>query len=149
MNKINIVNKKATFEYQFIEKWVAGIQLTGTEIKSIREGNANIKEAYCLFDKSELWIRGMHIAEYSMGSYLNHEPTRLRKLLLHKRELRKIEGKIKEKGLTLIPFRLFISENGLAKVEIALAKGKKMYDKRNSIKEKDMKREMDRAKKGR
>lgn len=144
---INIRNKKASFEYEFIETYVAGIQLTGTEIKSIRQGKASIAEAYCYFDRGELWVKSMHIAEYSFGNRFNHEMKRERKLLLSKKELRKLQRKIKEKGLTIIPTRLFINERGWAKMKIALAKGKKVYDKRQSIKEKDMKRDMERIRK--
>ncbi len=142
---INIVNKKAGFEFHLLEKFIAGLVLTGTEIKSVRQGKASIKEAYCLFQRGELWIRKMHITEYDKGTHYNHEPTRERKLLLGKRELRKLEVKVTEKGLTIIPIKLFISERGFAKLEISLAKGKKVYDKRHSIKEKDLKREMKRA----
>ncbi|ALO16957.1 SsrA-binding protein SmpB [Salinivirga cyanobacteriivorans] len=144
---INIKNKKASFEYEFIETFVAGIQLTGTEIKSIRQGKASIAEAYCYFDRGELWVKSMHIAEYSFGNRFNHEMKRERKLLLNKKELRKLQRKIKEKGLTIIPTRLFVNDRGWAKMKIALAKGKKVYDKRQSIKEKDMKRDMDRIRK--
>lgn len=144
---INIKNKKASFEYEFIETFVAGIQLTGTEIKSIRQGKASIAEAYCYFDRGELWVKSMHIAEYTFGNRFNHEMKRERKLLLNKKELRKLQRKIKEKGLTIIPTRLFVNDRGWAKMKIALAKGKKVYDKRQSIKEKDMKRDMDRIRK--
>lgn len=144
---INIRNKKASFEYEFIETFVAGLQLTGTEIKSIRQGKASIAEAYCYFARNELWIKSMHIAEYGFGNRFNHETKRERKLLLTKKELRKLQRKIKEKGLTIIPTRLFINERGWAKMKIALAKGKKVYDKRQSIKEKDMKRDMERLRK--
>src|SRR6056297_3077328 len=144
---INIKNKKASFEYEFIETFVAGIKLTGTEIKSIRQGKASIAEAYCYFDRGELWVKSMHIAEYAFGNRFNHEMKRERKLLLNKKELRKLQRKIKEKGLTIIPTRLFVNDRGWAKMKIALAKGKKVYDKRQSIKEKDMKRDMERIRK--
>jgi SsrA-binding protein len=145
-NNINIKNKKASFEYQFIDTFVAGIVLQGTEIKSIREGKANLQESYCAFKDNELWVLNMHISPYDMGTHYNHEPKRERKLLLGKRELKKLDSKSKEKGLTIIPFRLFVTQRGLAKVEIALAKGKKVHDKREDIKQKDIKREMDRIK---
>jgi SsrA-binding protein len=146
-NKVQIKNKRASFEYLLIEKYIAGIQLTGTEIKSLRESKANITDAYCCFINNELFIRNMHIAEYTYGTYLNHPPKRERKLLLNRRELRKLEIKLKEQGITIIPTLLFINEKGLAKIEIALAKGKKLYDKRESLKSKDAQREMDRQKK--
>lgn len=142
--KISIKNKKASFEYFLIEKYIAGMVLTGTEIKSLRAGKANINDAYCAFVNGELYVRNMHIAEYEYGTYNNHEPKRERKLLLNKRELKKLLSKLNEKGLTLIPTFLFINERGLAKLEIALAKGKKLYDKRESLKEKDTQRDMDR-----
>lgn len=141
---LNIKNKKASFEYSFIEKYTAGIQLTGTEIKSIRDSKVSIAEAYCHIKKGELFITGMHIAEYDPGSYNNHDPLRERKLLLNKVELKKLEKKLKNKGLTVVPIRLFINENGYAKLEIALGQGKKLYDKRHSLKEKDLKRDLDR-----
>ena len=144
-NTIRIRNKRASFEYFLIEKIVAGIQLTGTEIKSIREAKANLSDAYCSYTGLELFVRGMHIAEYTMGTYNNHEPKRDRKLLLNKRELKKMSTKVKEKGYTIIPVSLFINERGLAKLEIALAKGKHTYDKRESLKQKDSKREMERS----
>lgn len=145
--KINIRNKRATFDYELIEKFVAGIKLVGTEIKSIREGKASLVDSYCFFINNELWIKGMHIAEYSFGSYNNHKEKRERKLLLNRKELDKIERKTKESGLTIIPTKLFMTEKGLAKLEISLAKGKKSYDKRESLKLKDAKRDMDRLKK--
>ncbi|MFD2998854.1 SsrA-binding protein SmpB [Pontibacter toksunensis] len=142
---VNIVNRKASFEYQFIEKYTAGIMLMGTEIKSIREGQVNMGEGYCVFQRSELWLHNMHISTYTEGTHYNHEPTRARKLLLNKRELRKLENGAQEQGVTIIPVRVFISDRGFAKVEIALARGKKLYDKRQDIKEKDVKREMARS----
>ena len=142
---IEIKNRKARFEYQIIQTYEAGIVLTGTEVKSVREGQANINEAYCLFDKNdELWIKRMHISEYKLGSFYNHEPKRDRKLLLKKSELKKLLRRVLEKGNTIIPLRVFFSERGLVKIEIATSQGKKSYDKRHSIKEKDMKREGDR-----
>lgn len=143
-NAVNIKNKKASFEYFLLEEFTAGIQLTGTEIKSLRTGKASIAEAYCSFTGNELFIRNMHIAEYSMGSYNNHEPKRDRKLLLNRRELKKISGKTAEKGCTVIPVLLYINEQGLAKLKIAVAKGKKLYDKRETMKSKDKQREIDR-----
>ena len=145
-SKVNIKNRKASFEYQFIDKYVAGIMLLGTEIKSIRNNQANISDAYCVFMEEELFVKNLHIAEYSHGGKSNHEPKRARKLLLNRQELNKMIGKVKEKGMSIIPIRLFINEKGKAKLEIALAKGKKIYDKRESIKEKDQKRDMDRIK---
>jgi SsrA-binding protein len=143
-NTINIKNKKASFEYAFIDKFIAGIQLTGTEIKSIREGKSNINEGFCVFQRNELYIRNMHVAPYFNGTYNNVEEKRDRKLLLNKRELDKLSGKLKDQGLTIIPLRLFINEKGLAKLEIALAKGKKLYDKRDDIKKRDIERETSR-----
>lgn len=143
---INIKNKKASFEYEFIDKYVAGIQLKGTEIKSIREGKVSLTEAYCYFRRGELFIKQMHIAPYSMAASYNHDAVRERKLLLNKQELDKIEGKFSEKGLSIIPVRVFINDKGLAKMEIALARGKKLHDKRESIKAKDTKRELERMK---
>ncbi len=147
MNKINIKNKKASFNFEFIEKFTAGIQLKGTEIKSIRQGKASLVDAYCYFKEGELWVKNAHIAEYTHGTYNNHEPKRDRKLLLTKRELKKLEKKILERGLTLVAIRLYINEHGLAKLEIALAKGKREFDKREDIKQKDTKRELSRLKK--
>lgn len=143
-NNIRLTNKKAHFLHEIIEDFNAGIQLLGTEIKSIRNGKANINETYCLFQDGELYIRNMYIAEYEMGGYVNHEPRRDRKLLLTRRELNRMEKKIKEKGFTIVPIVLFINEKGLAKVNIGLARGKKMFDKREDIKQKDTKRELER-----
>lgn len=142
--RVFIKNKRASYEYFLEDKYVAGIQLQGTEIKSIRYGKANLTDAYCAFSKDELYVRNLHISEYKLGTHYNHEAKRERKLLLNKRELRKIKIKINERGYTLIPTALFINEKGLAKLEIALAKGKHTYDKRASIKEKDIKRDLDR-----
>ena len=143
-NKVEIKNKKARFEYHILDDYTAGIQLKGTEIKSIREGKVSIKESHCAFIGEELFIKNMNIAEYSHGNIFNHEPTRDRKLLLTSRELRKIHTKVKEKGLTIVPLRLFISNRGLAQINIAVAQGKKLYDKRDSIKERDIERDMQR-----
>lgn len=143
---INIKNRKASFEYHFMDKYVAGMVLKGTEIKSIREGKVNLQDAYAYFDRGELWLKQLHISPYSNGSFYNHEPTRERKLLLTRKELKKLESKLSEKGTTVIPVRLFINEKGYAKIEVAWAKGKKLYDKREDIKEKDTKRELARTK---
>lgn len=143
-NHVHIKNRKASFLYEFIEKYVAGIQLLGTEIKSIRTGKVSLNEAYCTFRDHELYVKGMHIAEYEMGNINNHEPKRDRKLLLNRRELLRLEKGSTEKGLTIIPTRLIINERGLAKLEIALARGKKQYDRREALKEKDTRKEMNR-----
>lgn len=142
---IDIKNKKASFEYYFVQTFRAGLVLYGTEIKSIREGKVNLSDSYCLFSKGELWVHDMHISEYRFGSYYNHQAKRTRKLLLKKNELRKLENKSKEKGFTIIPTLLFVDERGFAKLEIALCKGKHSYDKRESIKLKDNKRELERT----
>ena len=144
---IVIKNKKASHDYEFLEKFVAGIILSGTEIKSIRLGKATIADSYCFFNNGELFIKGMHIAEYWWGNLNNHDPLRERKLLLTSRELRKIERKIKESGLTIIVIKIFINARGLAKAEIAISRGKKEYDKRETLKRKDAAREMDRMRK--
>jgi SsrA-binding protein len=141
---IVIKNKKASHEYEFLEKFIAGIKLTGTEIKSIRLGKATLVDSYCVFRKSELYIKGMHIAEYWWGNLNNHDPLRERKLLLKSAELKKIERKVKETGHTIVAIKVFINDRGLAKAEIAIAKGKKEYDKRETLKRKDATREMDR-----
>jgi SsrA-binding protein len=137
---IKIPNKKAVFEYFFLEKFTAGIVLRGTEIKSIREGKANLQDSYCFFVGNELFVRNMHIAEYKFGTYLNHIPKADRKLLLTKKELHRLYEKLKNKGLTIVPTLLYIDEKNFAKLDIALAQGKKLYDKRESIKERDIKR---------
>lgn len=141
---INIRNKKASFEYHFLEEYTTGMVLTGTEIKSLREGKVSMADAYCYFNKGELYLKNLNISRYENGTHYNHDPLRERKLLLTRRELRKLENKLTDKGLTIIPTRIFINEKGLAKLDIALAKGKKLYDKRESIKEKDVRREQDR-----
>ncbi len=143
-NTINIKNKRASFDYEFIEKFQAGMVLTGTEIKSLRMGKAGLTDSYCFFVNRELWVKSIYIGTYDWGTYNNHNDRRDRKLLLTKRELRRLEKSIKDMGLTLIPVRIYTNEKGLAKLEIALARGKKNYDKRESIKERDDKREMDR-----
>ena len=139
---INIKNKRATFDYELIDTYTAGIVLTGTEIKSIRLGKTSLVDTYCYFVNNELWVKNMHISEYFYGSYNNHTARRERKLLLTKKELDKLKRGSLDPGFTLIPVRLFINEKGLAKVVVALAKGKKQYDKRQSLKEKDDKRDM-------
>ncbi|MDF1672192.1 MAG: SsrA-binding protein SmpB [Vicingaceae bacterium] len=144
-NQINIKNKKASFEYEFIEKFTAGIQLTGTEIKSIRAGKASIVEGYCFLKDGEVFIKNMYIAEYEQGSYNNHNPKRDRKLLLNRTEINKLIKKKKDVGLTIVPLKVFINKKGYAKLDIALAKGKKLHDKRHDLKDKDAKRQMDRA----
>ncbi len=141
---INIKNKKAFFEYHILDKYIAGISLLGTEIKSIRAGKANINDSFCSFLNEELYIHNMHISEYSHGSFYNHEAKRERKLLLTKKELAKLKVKGQERGYTIIPLRMFISSRGFAKIEIALAQGKKDFDKRETIKERENKRELDR-----
>jgi SsrA-binding protein len=146
INTINIKNRRASFEYSFLDKYTAGIQLTGTEIKSIRNGRANITDGYCVFINGERWARNVQIEEYEQGTYNNHEPKRDRKLLLNKHELKKLENKLKDQGLTIIPLRLFINEKGYAKLDIALGQGKKLYDKREDIKKRDVSREI--ARKG-
>ena len=141
---INIKNRKVTFEYELIERLVAGMKLVGTEIKSIRNGKANLSDSYCQFYNGELFVKNLHISEYEMGTHYNHEAKRDRKLLLNRKELQKFEKKVKESGFTIVPVRLFINDRGLAKLEIALARGKKVYDKRETLKQKDAKREIDR-----
>jgi SsrA-binding protein len=142
---IRIKNRKVTFEFELIEKYIAGIKLTGTEIKSIRAGKVNLTESYCQFYGGELFVKNLHISEYDFGTCNNHEARRDRKLLLNRKELNKLEKKVKESGLTIVCVKMFINERGLAKLEIALARGKKTYDKRESLKLKDAKRDMDRV----
>lgn len=146
-NKVVIKNKRATFDYEILDTYTAGIVLYGTEIKSLRAGKASLVETYCINHNGEIWVKNMYIGEYFYGTYNNHEPRRDRKLLLNKREIRTLSSEIKNTGITLIPTRLFINDKGLAKLVIGLAKGKKQYDKRASLKEKDQKREMDAVKK--
>lgn len=143
-NNIKIRNKRVSFEFFLIEKFTAGIVLTGTEIKSIRHGKASLADSYCYFDGGELFVRNMHIAEYNYGTYNNHLAKRDRKLLLNKRELKKLFRQVKEKSMTIVPILLFINGKGLAKLEISLAKGKHFYDKRDTLKEKDSKRDIER-----
>lgn len=139
-NKVEIKNKRASFDYEFIESFTAGIVLYGTEIKSIRAGKASLVDSYCYFQGDELWVKNLNISEYANRGYSSHDPMRSRKLLLTRKELNKLRRKSQEKGLTIIAKRMFIAENGYAKIDIALARGKREYDKRESIKEKDMRR---------
>lgn len=143
---INIKNRQATFEYELVDKYIAGIVLTGTEIKSIREGKVNLQDGYGYFNNGELFVKGVNISPYAQGTHYNHDATRERKLLLKRSELKKLESRSAEKGLTLVPTRLFINDRGLAKMEIALGRGKKTHDKRDSIKERDARRELQRLK---
>ena len=146
-NQIEIKNKRAGFEYYLVDDYTAGLVLTGTEIKSIRDGRVNLTDSYCVFIGNELFVRQMHISEYRFGSYLNHPAKRDRKLLLTARELRKLQNKIKERGFTIVPTMLFVDSRGYAKLNISLARGKKFFDKRDTLKAKDSLREMDRARK--
>jgi SsrA-binding protein len=142
---VMIKNRRAEHEYAFVQEYEAGIVLTGTEIKSIRAGYANLNDAYCTFENGEIHVRGLHISEYANGTYYNHEAKRVRKLLLKRQELKKLERKLKEKGFTIIPFKLYTTERGFAKLGIALAQGKKTFDKRNTLKERDIKRDIDKV----
>ncbi|MDR2937230.1 MAG: SsrA-binding protein SmpB [Rikenellaceae bacterium] len=142
---IEIKNRRASFDYEVLDTWVAGIVLTGTEIKSLRLGKASLVDCYCCFHAGELFVRGMNISEYYWGTYNNHQPKRDRKLLLQRKELRKLERALQDKGITLIGIKLFVNERGLAKIVIGLARGRKNYDKREYIKDKDTKRELDRV----
>lgn len=144
-NDILIRNKRASFDYELLDTYQAGIVLVGTEVKSIRLGKASLVDTFCFFNDGELWVKNMNISEYFYGTYNNHMPRRDRKLLLTKRELEKIRRQTKDTGFTIVPTKLFLNEKGLAKMEIAVAKGKKVYDKRESLKEKDDRRQMDRA----
>ena len=141
---MEIRNRNAYHEYFIEDKYSAGMVLTGTEVKSLREGKVSFNDSYCLIHKGELWLKSLHIAVYSHGTSSNHDPLQDRKLLLQKRELRKLEGKIKEKGFTIVPLRIFFNEKGLAKMEVGLGKGKKLYDKRDTIRQRDTEREMKR-----
>lgn len=143
---INVRNRQASYEYELLDKYVAGIVLRGTEIKSIREGKVNLQDGYGYFNNGELYVKGVNISPYAQGTHYNHEATRERKLLLKRSELKKLQARSEEKGLTLVPTRLFINDRGLAKMEIALGRGKKVHDKRDSIKERDARRELDRMK---
>ena len=143
---VNVRNRQASYEYELLDKYIAGLVLTGTEIKSIREGKINLQDGYGYFKNGELFVKGVNISPYAQGTHYNHEATRERKLLLKRSELKKLEARSEEKGLTLVPTRLFINDRGFAKMEIALGRGKKMHDKRDSIKERDARRELDRMK---
>ena len=143
-NTVNIENRRAKFDYEFLETYTAGLVLKGTEIKSIREGKAGLSDSYCFFKGDELFVRNFHIAEYSNASFYTHEPMRERKLLLSRQELSKLQKKVKDQGLTIVPVKLFISEKGHAKLNIALARGKKQFDKREDIKKRDVERETNR-----
>lgn len=143
-NTVNIENRRARFDYQFLDTFTAGLVLRGTEIKSIREGKAGLADSYCFFRNGELFVRNFHIAEYGNASFYNHEPMRERKLLLSRQELNKLMRKVQDQGLTIVPVKLFISDKGYAKLNIALAKGKKNYDKREDIKKRDVEREIQR-----
>jgi SsrA-binding protein len=143
-NTVNIENRKARFDYQFIDTFTAGMVLKGTEIKSIREGKAGLADSFCFFRNDELYVKNLHIAEYENASFYHHEPMRERKLLLSRQELNKLLKAVKDQGLTIVPTRLFISEKGFAKLNIALARGKKTYDKREDIKKRDIERETSR-----
>ncbi len=145
-NNIEIKNKKASYKYFLLEEFIAGIQLTGTEIKSIRSGKVSLTDAFCAFTEGELFVKNIYIAEYTLGTHYNHEAKRDRKLLLTKRELKKIANKVTEKGFTIVPTLLFINNKGYAKLNIAIAKGKHFYDKRDTLKKKDVQREIDRNK---
>ena len=137
-----IRNRQAYYDYFIEDKYDAGMVLTGTEVKSLRAGRASFNDSYCYFHRGEMWVKSLHIAEYSHDTSSNHDPLREQKLLLNKKELRKIESKIKEKGITVVPLRIFFSEKGIAKMELGLGKGKKIYDKRDTIKQRDNEREM-------
>jgi SsrA-binding protein len=139
---IDIRNRQAYYDYFIEDKYDAGMVLTGTEVKSLRSGRASFNDSFCIINKGEMWVKSLHIAEYSHGTANNHDPVRERKLLLNKKEIRKIEAKIKEKGISVVPLRIFFSEKGLVKMEIGLGKGKKLYDKRETIKQRDTQREM-------
>ncbi len=144
-SQINIKNRRATFDYEIIDTYVAGVMLCGTEMKSIRGGHASLVDSFCYFNRNELWVKGMRVSEYFYGTYNNHKPDRERKLLLQRKELDKLKRKTKEGGLTIVPLRLFINDRGLAKLEIALARGKKQFDKRETLKQKDAQRDIDRV----
>jgi SsrA-binding protein len=143
----SIVNRKAKFEYEFVDVYEVGIVLSGAEVKSLRAGNANLNDAYCYFRKGELWVKSLFIAEYKMASTYEQETRQERKLLMKRAELRRLEQKVKEKGFTIIPYKIYFNDRGIVKVEIALARGKKVHDKRHSIRDKDLKRDMERMKK--
>jgi SsrA-binding protein len=142
--KLNIVNRRASFDYQLLQRFTAGIVLTGTEIKSVRTGHVNLTDAFCFFKDGELFVRNMHISQWKQGSHYNHDPLRVRKLLLKKSELKKLRTKATEKGFTIVPVKITLSESGYAKIEIAIAQGKKSFDKREDLKKKDQQREIQR-----
>ncbi|MFN9688604.1 MAG: SsrA-binding protein SmpB [Bacteroidota bacterium] len=144
-NTPDFINKRARFEYQFLDSLEAGVMLTGTEVKSVRGGKVNLSDAYCLFERGELFIRNLYITEYENGTYYNHDARRIRKLLLQKKELKKWEKRVTEKGLTVVPYKMYFTDKGFVKIEIVLAQGKKEFDKREAIKEKDNRREMERT----
>jgi len=147
-NTINIKNKRARFDYEILDKYIAGIQLVGTEIKAIREGKASLADSFCEFnDRGELFVVNMYINEYSHGTHYNHQPKRERKLLLNKKELKKLRREVEKNGMTIVPLRMFITEKGWAKIEIGLARGRKNYDKRHLLKERDIKRQLDQVRK--
>ena len=147
-NTINIKNKRARFDYEILDKYIAGIQLVGTEIKAIREGKASLADSFCEFnDRGELFVVNMYINEYSHGTHYNHMPKRERKLLLNKKELKKLRREVEKNGMTIVPLRMFITEKGWAKLEIGLARGRKNYDKRHLLKERDIKRQLDQVRK--
>ena len=147
-NTINIKNKRARFDYEILDKYIAGIQLVGTEIKAIREGKASLADSFCEFnDRGELFVVNMYINEYSHGTHYNHQPKRERKLLLNKKELKKLRREVEKNGMTIVPLRMFITEKGWAKLEIGLARGRKNYDKRHLLKERDIKRQLDQVRK--
>lgn len=145
-NDVNIKNRQASFQYELLDKYVTGLVLKGTEIKSIREGKVNLQDGYVYFNNDEAFVKGVNISPFTQGTHYNHEAARERKLLLKKNEIRKLRALMEEKGLTIVPLRLFINDRGYAKLEIAVARGKKLHDKRDSIKEKEMKRELARTK---
>ena len=147
MKEVNITNRKAKYEYHFIDTYEAGLQLFGTEIKSIRAGEVQMADAFCYFKKNELYVKNLHIAEYSFANQFNHEPMRERKLLLHRRELKKIMKKVTEKGVSIIPYKLYVNDRGFAKLQIHVATGKKTHDKRDSIKDRDVQRDIQRYEK--
>lgn len=147
-NTTQILNRKAKYEYEFIDEFISGIQLHGAEVKSIRDGKANLADAFCYFKKGELYVKNFHISDYKYNTSLELPPTRERKLLLKRRELRRLHKAVKEKGLAIVPYQVFITTQGWVKIKIALAQGKKVRDKRQTMKERESKREMDRAKKG-
>ena len=143
-NQITIKNKRASFDYELLEMFTAGIVLTGTEIKSIRLGKASLVDTFAIVERGEVWVKNMYVAEYAFGTYNNHAPRRDRKLLLNRKEIRRLQTATKDRGFTIVPTRLYINERGLAKLALAIARGKKEYDKRQSIRERDDRREMDR-----